>query len=228
MNVKDLPISERPRERLENVGVENLSNEELISIILKSGNRKKSVKDLSLEIIKEANGIENLKIVTKEQLQRIKGIGIAQSYTILSVVELGKRIFMSSNSETKVVLNTSQKIYEYMKYQLWDKKQEYFYCLYVNQKKELIERKLLFMGTINRSIVHPREVFKHAYLCSASGIICIHNHPSGDIHPSKEDIRLTNSLVELGKINGIPIIDHIIIGNDNYYSFYEEGQIINL
>lgn len=84
------------------------------------------------------------------------------------------------------------------------------------------------MGTVNRSLVHPREVFKNAYLCSASGIICIHNHPSDDISPSREDIRLTNSLVELGNVNGIPIIDHIIIGNDKYYSFYEEGKIMNL
>jgi DNA repair protein RadC len=228
MKVKDLPLSERPRERLQEVGVENLSNEELLAIILKSGSKNKSVKELSLEILEKANGIENLKTITKEELQTIKGIGIAQSYTILSMVELGKRIFMNQSSSKKVILNSSNKIYEFMKYQLWDKKQEYFYCLYVNQKKELIERKLLFMGTINRSIVHPREVFKHAYLCSASGIICIHNHPSGDTSPSKEDIRLTNSLVELGAINGIPIIDHIIIGDDNYYSFYEEGKIINL
>ena len=115
-----------------------------------------------------------------------------------------------------------------MKYQLYNKKQEYFYCLYVNQRKELIERKLLFMGTLNRSVVHPREVFKNAYLCSASGIICVHNHPSGNVNPSREDIRLTNSLVELGQVNGIPIIDHIIIGDNDYYSFYEDGKIINL
>lgn len=228
MKLKDLPVSERPRERLQEVGVENLTNEELISIILKSGNRKKSVKELSMEILKEVNGIDNLKTITKEKLQSIDGIGPAQSFTILSVIELGKRIFMNSIPSTKVVLNSSQKIYEYMKYQLWDKKQEYFYCLYVNQKKELIERKLLFMGTLNRSIVHPREVFKNAYLCSASGIVCIHNHPSGDVYPSKEDIRLTQSLVEIGKINGIPVIDHIIIGNDDFYSFYEDGEIINL
>ena len=228
MRVKDLPLSERPRERLQKVGVENLSNEELIAMILKSGNRKKSVKELSVEIIKEAGEIKNLKNITKETLQKIDGIGIAQAFTILSVIELGKRIFIDSSFESKIILNSSQNIYQYMKYQLWDKKQEYFYCLYVNQKKELIERKLLFMGTVNRSIVHPREVFKNAYLCSASGIICVHNHPSGDIHPSKEDIRLTNSLVELGRMNGIPIIDHIIIGNDYYYSFYEEGEIVNL
>lgn len=228
MKVKDIPQMERPRERLIEYGKENLSNEELLSIILKSGNGKKSVKEISLDLLNEFGGIENLKDATKEQLQKIKGIGLVQALTILSVIEIGKRIFVNASSKEKILLNNSSSIYQYMKYQLFDKKQEYFYCLYLNPKKELIERKLLFMGTVNRSVVHPREVFKHAYLCSASGIICIHNHPSGDVLPSKEDIRLTNSLVELGHMNGIPILDHIIMGNDNYYSFYEEGEIINL
>lgn len=228
MKVKDLPINERPRERLIEYGASNLSNEELLCILLKTGNGNKSVREISSDILKEFNGIENLKDVTKEQLQKIKGIGLAQALTILSVIEIGKRIYWSSNKKDKIILNNSKDIYEYMVYQLLDKKQEYFYCLYLNQRKELIERKLLFVGTVNRSVVHPREIFKHAYLYSASGIICIHNHPSGDVTPSREDKNLTSSLVELGLVNGIPIIDHIIIGNDKYYSFYEEGKIINL
>lgn len=228
MRLKDLPTIERPRERLMMYGQENLSNEELLSIILKSGSGKKSVKEISEEILKEVNGIENLKFVTKGRLESIKGIGEAQALTILSVIELGKRIFVDTTNKEKYIFKSSKSIYEYMKYSLIDKKQEYFYCLYVNNKKELIERKLLFMGTVNKSVVHPREVFKHAYLSSASGIICIHNHPSGDVNPSKEDIYLTDSLVELGHINGIPIIDHVIIGNDNYYSFYDNDKIINL
>lgn len=228
MKVKDLPESERPRERFLKYGVESLSNEELLSIILKTGNKNRSVKELSIDILKCIKSIDELKNITKEQLESIYGIGIAQSLTILSVIELGKRIYMSNNDKKKNILNTSVKIYEYMRYQLLDKKQEYFYCLYLNQKKELIEKKLLFIGTVNHSLVHPREVFKYAYLYSASAIVCIHNHPSNDTTPSREDIRLTTSLVELGKMNGIPIIDHIIIGNDEYYSFYENNQIIAL
>ena len=123
------------------------------------------------------------------------------------------------DSKKKVKLTNAKDIYFYMKYLLDNKKQEYFYCIYVNTKKEVIERKLLFMGTINRSMVHPREIFKYAYLNSASGIICIHNHPSGDITPSIEDKRLTDALISIGKIQNIPVIDHIIIGNNNYYSF---------
>lgn len=228
MKVKDLPLKERPRERLMEYGKENLSNEELLSIILKTGNGKLSVKEVSNNVLNYFNGINNLKDATKEQLQQIKGIGLVQALTLLSVVELGKRIYMNDNFSDKLLLTSSNSIYNYMKYQLYDKKQEYFYCLYVNQRKELIERKLLFMGTLNRSVVHPREVFKNAYLCSASGIICVHNHPSGNVNPSREDIRLTNSLVELGQVNGIPIIDHVIIGDNDYYSFYEDGKIINL
>ena len=110
----------------------------------------------------------------------------------------------------------------------YDQKQEYFYCLYFNNKQQLIGEKLLFKGTINRSITHPREIFKEAYRLSASSIICMHNHPSNDITPSIEDIDFTNKLVSLGTIQGIPILDHIIVSDNNYYSFYEHGKILSL
>ena len=121
-------------------------------------------------------------------------------------------------------MDSPNKIYEYIKNELEDKVQEYFYALYLDSKKNLIDKKLLFIGTLNRSIVHPREIFKYAYLLSASSIICVHNHPSGDTLPSKEDISITKNLIEIGKIQGINIVDHIIIGN-NYYSFFENGDI---
>ena len=123
MRVKDLPVQERPRERLQKVGVENLSNEELLSIILKSGNRKKSVKELSSDIIAKVGSIDKLKEVTKESLQEIDGIGLAHALTILSSVELGKRIFMDNQNTNKIILNRAEAIYDYMKYDLWDKKQ---------------------------------------------------------------------------------------------------------
>jgi DNA repair protein RadC len=106
-----------------------------------------------------------------------------------------------------------------------DSNQEYFYCLYLNQQKKLIDKKLLFKGTLNKSLVHPREIFKGAYLSSAAYIICIHNHPSGNVIPSNEDIIITENLVKIGKMQGIPVIDHIIIGDNNYYSFYENDLI---
>ena len=125
-------------------------------------------------------------------------------------------------------LTSPEEIYKYTKYLFHDKKQEYFYALYFNNKQQLLNTKLLFIGTINQSITHPREVFKEAYLLSASSIICLHNHPSNDTTPSKADITFTKALIEIGKIQNIPILDHIIVGDDNYYSFYEHKNILNL
>ena len=227
MKIKDIPVSERPRERLIEYGVSNLSNEEILSIILKQGTKDKSVKEVALDLLNSINNLSDLENITLEKLISIKGIGQANALTLLSSIELGKRIFIKEDYNKKYILNNAKGIYEYMKYLLNNKKQEYFYCLYVNNKKELIERKLLFMGTVNRSTVHPREVFKNAYLTSASGIICVHNHPTGDIKPSNEDIYFTENLRDIGRMNGIPLLDHIIVGNNDYYSFYE-SKIIDL
>lgn len=225
MKLEELPKEERPRERLLNYGSESLSNQELLAILIKNGTKSKSCKDLSLEVLKKINIISDLQDITVEQLTEIKGIGKVKAIEILASIELGKRIFLAKNNKSKLKLKNAKDIYEEVRYLFYGKKQEYFYCLYFNNKLELIERKLLFMGTINRSIVHPREIFKHAYLNSASSIVCVHNHPSNDIKPSREDIYLTRQLIEIGKMNGILIADHIIVGDDNYYSFYEESTL---
>lgn len=225
LTIKDIPLLERPRERLITYGSETLSNIELLSIILKTGTKGESVYELSKRLLKELGSIYNLKNTNKEILTKIKGIGITKAVELLATVELGKRIFINNINDSKTKYNNSKIIYENNKYLFLDKKQEYFYCLYLNEKKELIERKLLFMGTINRSCVHPREVFKEAYMRSASSIICIHNHPSGDTKPSREDIHFTKALKEIGDTFGIPVLDHIIVSDNNYYSFYEESNI---
>ncbi len=224
MKLLEIPISERPRERLLSEGCDKLSNEELLSIILKTGTKNKSVKDLSLEVLKEYGSISNLKNISFGQLLRIKGIGKVKAIELIATIEIGKRIFLCNNVKNNKRLTSSKDIWEATKYLFYGKKQEYFYCLYFNNKQELIERKLLFMGTINRSVVHPREVFKEAYLHSASSIVCLHNHPSGDVMPSREDIRFTRNLVEIGRMQGIPVVDHIIVSDNNYYSFYESDD----
>lgn len=223
MKIKNIPIEERPRERFLEVGVENLSNEELLSIILKSGTKNKSVKDLALEILNKYK-VDNLKDISFYELLKIKGIGKVKAIELISSIELGKRIFVSGKSIKKEKWSNPKNIYMNNKYLFLNKKQECFYCFYFNNNQELIERRLLFMGTINRSCVHPREIFKYAYLNSASSIICIHNHPSGNILPSKEDIRFTKAIKEIGDTFGIPLVDHIIVGDEAYYSFYEEGN----
>lgn len=223
MLIKNIPKFERPRERFLKFGAENLSNSELISILLNNGTKNISVKELSDSILHNIDDISELKYITLNKLKEIKGIGNVKAITLLSALELGKRVYYNKNI-SKIRMNSADKIFNYMKNELYGKNQEYFYALYLDSKKNLIDKKLLFIGTINKSIVHPREIFKHAYLLSASSIICVHNHPSGDPLPSNEDIVLTNNLKKIGEIQGIQIIDHIIIGN-NYYSFYENQDI---
>lgn len=221
--IKNIPEFDRPRERFKKYGVENLSNNELISIILSSGTKNISVKELASNILGKLDDISDLKNMTLNKLKQTKGIGEVKAITLLSALELGKRVYYEKNI-SKIKMNSADKIYNYMKDIVCNKNQEYFYALYLDSKKNLIDKKLLFIGTINKSIVHPREIFKYAYLLSASSIVCIHNHPSGDPLPSKEDMLITKHLVDIGKIQGISVVDHIIIGN-NYYSFYENGDI---
>ena len=221
--IKEIPINERPRERLKEVGVENLSDKELISIILKTGTKEKNVSNLALDILNKYS-LSDLKNISINNLIKIKGIGEVKAIELIASIELGKRIFLKEKTNKKD-LTSPEEIYKYTKYLFHDKKQEYFYALYFNNKQQLLKTKLLFIGTINQSITHPREVFKEAYLLSASSIICLHNHPSNDTTPSHADITFTKALIEIGKIQNIPILDHIIVGDDNYYSFYEHNSL---
>lgn len=224
--IKEIPKEERPRERLKEVGVEQLTNVEILSIILKTGTKNKNVKDLAIDILNHYD-LNKLKDISINDLMKIKGIGEVKAIELLASIELGKRILLKDVKKLEI-LDNPKIIWESSRYLLNDKKQEYFYCLYFDNKQRLIERKLLFMGTINRSITHMREIFKEAYKLSASSIVCIHNHPSNDVTPSKEDIKFTKNLFKTGELQGIPVADHIIIGDDSYYSFYEHINILNL
>lgn len=223
--IKDIPENERPRERLKEVGVDNITDKELLSIILKTGIKNKNVSDLSIEILNKYS-LSDLKDLSLNELKNIKGIGEVKAIELLASIELGKRIFLKKDIKLKK-LDNPEAIWKSSRYILADKKQEYFYCYYFNNKQELIERKLIFMGTINSSITHTREIFKEAYRISASSIICIHNHPSNDVTPSRADIEFSKNLFATGKIQGIPVSDHIIVGDNSYYSFYEHLNILN-
>ena len=224
--IKDFPLEERPREKVKQYGINNVTNKELLSIILKTGTKSINVEDLALSILRKYK-LHELKDVTITELTKIKGIGEVKAIELLAAIELGKRINYKTE-EKKKKLNNPEVIFQEMRYLFIDKKQELFYCLYLNEKQELIDRKLLFMGTVNKSITHPREVFKEAYRLSASSIICMHNHPSNDLRPSKSDIEFTTSLVEIGKLQGIPVVDHIIVGDSSFYSFYEHNNILSI
>lgn len=228
MRIKELPAHARPRERAMREGVSRLSFEDLLTILIQSGIKEKSAREVAQSLLVRYPTKRELSQITFSQLKEISGIGPAKAIELLSAVELGRRLFLESDWKEKIILRTSSDTFQYMKGLYREAKQEMFYCLYLNSQCELIERRLLFMGTINRSLVHPREVFKYAYLNSASSIICVHNHPSNDLKPSREDSQLTQALVELGKLNAIPVVDHLIVGEDGYYSFYEDGKIFNM
>lgn len=219
-----MPKEERPRERLMCYGVEKLSNEELLAILLKTGTKEMSAKVLASYILREIDGVSGFQHCSYQTLSRMKGVGNAKACTIFAAIELGKRVLQKA----PILFQKFEDAYQVASY-YWDKlgnlKQEYFICVYLDVTKKLIHEKVLFIGTLNRSLVHPREVFKEAYRVSASSIICIHNHPSGEVLPSKEDIVFTAQLVKVGKMLGIEVIDHIIIGNEKYYSFFENNRI---
>lgn len=224
--IKEIPVSERPRERLKNIGVDNLSNTELMSIILKSGTVNKNVTELATELLNSYT-LSDLKNISINGLKKIKGIGEVKAIELLATIELGKRIFIQ-NEKTLETYTNPKDIWEKTKYLFKDIKQEYLYALYFDNKQRLIEKKLLFIGTVNQSVVHPREIFKEAYRLSASSIICIHNHPSNDTTPSKQDIIFTENLFKIGTIQGIPILDHIIVSENKYFSFYEHKNNFNI
>ena len=227
VKIKELPKEERPYEKLIFSGVEALSNEELVAILLKNGYQNISSKDLATILIKEAHGIIGLSKMNYQELNSIKGIGMSKASIILASFELAKRVEAMKVEIKHQKLNSCKMVFDYYSKKISDSKQEHFYVVYLDNAKNIIADKLLFIGTINYSVVHPREIFKEAYLLSASAIICVHNHPSGSVFPSKEDINITADLDKIGKLLGIKLIDHIIIGNNQYYSFLENDDLVN-
>ncbi len=225
MKFKSIPEEEKPRERLIKYGAENLSLEELIAIILKTGTKKYNVKELANKVITNFSNINEMKDIRINSLIQIDGIGKIKAIELLAAIELGKRINNQEEYTNLVSLNSPLVIIKYFNDLFKDKKQEYFYAIYLNSKGKYIDKKLLYKGILNKSLVHPRDIFKEAYLLSANSFICIHNHPSGDSNPSKEDEIITKNLKELGIIHGINLCDHIIIGKNNYYSFYENNNL---
>lgn len=225
MNLKELPNCEKPRERFLKYGRENISNNELIEIILKSGNRKCGIKEISHNILSSVNNINELRNMEVNTLSNINGMSRIKAIELIAAIELGRRVYTNDNYNDLVYLTDPSSIINYFHDLYVYEKQELFYVIYLDNQKKYIDKKLLFKGTVNFSLVHPREIFKEAYLFSASYIICIHNHPSGNASPSKNDIMLTKKVKDIGEMHGIPLLDHIIIGDNNYYSFYEDNNL---
>ena len=225
MYIKEINKNDRPREKLERLGPNKLTDIELLAIIIKTGSRNSSVYDISKEVLNRINNFNNLINININTLNNIKGLGKVKIIELLASIELGRRIYL--NKISKKIYKTSNDIFLDNKDLFYNKKQECFYCIYLDNKNKIIDKKLLFIGTLNKSIVHPREIFKEAYMLSASKFICLHNHPSGDTTPSKEDIYLTKNLIKISYIQGITFLDHLIISNEKYYSFYNESNLFN-
>lgn len=225
MNMRKLPQSEKPREKLLREGRDKLSNIEILAIIIGSGTRRKSAMELAAEIIsKDSSGIRYLADCRPEELTSISGIGPCKATEILAAVELGKRLASIPATERDVIKSSSDIADIFMERMRYHKK-EHFISLMINAKGQIIEETEVSIGDLCSSTTHPREVFVDAVRRSAGSVIFVHNHPSGDPSPSDMDISTTKRLMEAGEILGIPVLDHIIIGDGCYISMKAAGMI---
>lgn len=223
--IKDLPLEERPRERLQRYGAQVLSDAELLAVLIRTGTRAESALVLAQRILKGDGGKSGLAYVVDssvEELSKIKGIGTAKAVQIKAAVELGRRISSYSRRQ-QVTITSPLDVRDLLMEEMRFLEKEHFKTILLNIKNHVISIEDISIGSLNSSIVHPREVFKPAIRRSSASIILVHNHPSGDPTPSREDIEVTVRLVDAGKILGISVLDHIIIGNNSILSLKEKG-----
>lgn len=221
-SVKDLPDSDRPRERLCIMGPEAMSSAELIAIILGSGTREAPVLQLAQEIVARYDSMERLSEATIEELCQIKGIGMAKAVQLRAALSLGMRASRKAPALKQKVVAPSQ-AYNLLKDTLEKEKREFFVILLLDTKKRAIRHDIVAIGTLSRTLVHPREVFYPAIRHKAASVILAHNHPSGDPTPSQDDYEVTKSLVEAGRLMNIPVNDHLVIGDGCYVSLRQKG-----
>ena len=222
--IKDYPVTERPRERLLKDGPSSLSNHELLAILLRTGTKKESVLQMANRLLTKFEGLRLLKDASINEITSIKGIGAAKALQIIAAIELGRRIHRLQY-EDRYIIRSPEDAANYVMEEMRFLTQEHFVCLYLNTKNQVIHQQTVFIGSLNASIVHPREVFKEAFRRSAASFICLHNHPSGDPAPSREDIEVTKRLNECGKLIGIELLDHLIIGDQKFVSLKEKGYL---
>lgn len=223
--VHDLPKSERPRERLLKLGPEVLSAQEILAVILSRGTTGKSVMNIAQELLSKFGNLKAIASASIEELCQIDGIGQAKACQIKAALELGKRAEGYPEDLSKIEIKTTQDVLRVVRPKLKDKKKEYFLLLLLNSRNQLIRPVDISIGSLDATVVHPREVFKEAIAASAASVICVHNHPSGNPEPSNEDLNLTKRLVQVGNLLGIEVLDHIIIGAQGYYSLKSHNLI---
>ena len=220
MKIKDLPKHKRPREKLSEKGAENLSDTELLAILLRIGRAGRSALDISKDTLKKYP-LSKLLTVSRNDLLSIKGIGVTKASTIKAALELGQRAVGLFN-DSLPILDSPKAIVAQLT-DLRGKQKEYFIALYLNARNQLILKETISVGTLTASLVHPREVFEPAIRHFASSVVIAHNHPSDNPEPSEEDIKLTETLIRAGKLLDIDLLDHVIITDIGYTSFKEKG-----
>lgn len=222
LKIRDVHEADRPRERLIRQGSQSLSNQELLAILLRTGTREESVLALANRVLLNFEKLHALKHATLEEIVAIKGIGEAKAVQLLAAIELGRRL-AQKEVEDRFTIRSPEDAANFLMQDMTALQQEHFVVLFLNTKNQVIHQKTIFIGSLNASIVHPREIFREAVKRSAASIICAHNHPSGVPTPSPEDIDVTNRLVEAGIIIGVDLLDHVIIGDHQFISMKEKG-----
>ncbi|MBE9565588.1 MAG: DNA repair protein RadC [Proteobacteria bacterium] len=222
--IRDLPASERPRERMEKYGAEALSTTELLAIVLRVGSRGESALHLAARLLSEFGGLPGIARARIPQLSRLTGMGLAKATQVKAAFELGKRLATSTEGPRTVVRGASEAaalVMEDLRY----REQECLAAIFLDVRNQVIQVRVLTMGTLTGSPAHPREVFKEALAQGCASLIVCHNHPSGDPTPSKEDIAFTARLVKAAEVMGVPVLDHIVIGAGRFVSLKESGQM---
>ena len=221
--IHDLPVSERPRERLQKFGVETLSAQEILALILGRGISGESVMVTAQRLLSQFGNLKGIANASVEELSQTKGIGLAKASQIKAAFELANRLEGYSEAGEKPIVKVPEDVVGLVKGRLSGKKKEYFLALLLDTRNRLIKVSEISVGSLDASIVHPREVFKEAISASAASVIFTHNHPSGDPEASEDDIKLTKQLAQAGEIVGIDVLDHIIVCDKKYVSLKREG-----
>jgi DNA repair protein RadC len=222
LTIHDLPKIERPREKLIKYGASRLSNTELLAIILRTGKKGESVLALANRFLRKIS-LEKFSEFSYGEFRKISGIGLVKACELLSCVELGRRIFENKKVNISQLLSP-QDVFDNLK-DIRVSKKEHFVVFFLDSRNQEIKREVISIGTINASLVHPREVFEPAVKYLAVQVILAHNHPSGDLEPSEEDLTVNKRLVEAGKLLGIEVLDHIIVTKNSFISFKEKGLL---
>lgn len=220
----EISEQERPREKVLRYGIEQCSNRDLLAIILRSGVKGKSVLELADQILSMDQNLAMITRLTYEELIQIRGIKKAKAIVLLACFELSKRI-SSDQVISAMRVDKPSTLSAWLNKKIGFMDQEHFMVIFLGTKNQILKDKTIFIGSLDRTIVHPREIYKEAIKLNASKIICVHNHPSGDVTPSPNDITATQAISEVGKTVGIPLLDHLIVGNNHYLSFREQGLL---